>query len=30
MQAVSDTTYSSQAEADKALDGVKACKSFVR
>jgi hypothetical protein len=30
MRAVSDTTYSSQEDADKALDSVKACKSFVR
>jgi hypothetical protein len=30
MQAVSDKTYSTQADADKALDGVKACKAFVR
>jgi|HubBroStandDraft_6_1064221.scaffolds.fasta_scaffold4186804_1 hypothetical protein len=30
MKAVSDTTYSSQADADKALDGVKACTAFVR
>ncbi|HEY0144826.1 MAG TPA: hypothetical protein VGB93_01445 [Methylovirgula sp.] len=30
MKAVSETTYSSQEEADKALDSVKACKSFVR
>jgi hypothetical protein len=30
MKAVSDTTYSSQQDADKALNSVKACKSFVR
>lgn len=30
MRFVSDKTYASQDEADKALDGVKLCKSFVR
>ncbi len=30
MKAVSDKTYSSQEDADKALDSVTACKSFVR
>ena len=30
MKAVSHKTYATQEEADKALDGVKTCKSFVR
>ncbi|MEW6438610.1 MAG: hypothetical protein AB1508_15740 [Pseudomonadota bacterium] len=30
MDVVGDKTYSSQEEADKALDSVKTCKTFVR